>query len=108
MSDVSSGAPGLNSKRFADCLHTPFLLEEPTKGGVRLELVAVTEAKYSPQVENFSLLFYGPLQPVLPQCIYRLNHDALGSMEIFLVPLGPDAESMQYEAVFNRIRPESQ
>jgi hypothetical protein len=37
---------------------------------------------------------------VLPQQIRRVEHPSLGSMEIFLVPIGPDASGMQYEAVF--------
>jgi hypothetical protein len=97
---------GLNSKSFADCLHTPFLAESPANQTLALELVQVHEANYSPRLENFSLLFRGPMAPVLPQRIYRLDHNSLGRLEIFLVPLGPDGEGMQYEAVFNRLRSE--
>ena len=31
----------------------------------------------------------GPLEPVLPQAIYGLDHDALGHLDLFLVPIGP-------------------
>lgn len=48
----------------------------------------------------FSLLFHGPRETVLPQRIYRVEHDELGPIEIFLVPLGPDQRGMRYEAVF--------
>jgi hypothetical protein len=48
----------------------------------------------------FSILFRGPMRPVLPQRIYRLEHEAMGSFELFLVPIGPDGEGMRYEAVF--------
>jgi hypothetical protein len=50
--------------------------------------------------EAYSLLFYGPLQPVLPQRIYPISHAEVGELEIFLVPIGPQAEGMGYEAVF--------
>jgi hypothetical protein len=44
----------------------------------------------------FSLVFQGgPGQP-LPQAIYRVEHEALGAIEIFLVPIAAD----RYEAVF--------
>jgi hypothetical protein len=46
------------------------------------------------------LLFRGPRTPVLPQRIYRLEHAVMGPLEIFLVPIGPDAEGMRYQAVF--------
>jgi hypothetical protein len=50
--------------------------------------------------EAFSLLFCGPLQPVLPQRIYQVAHAGIGSQDIFLVPIGPQAGGMGYEAVF--------
>lgn len=48
----------------------------------------------------FTLTFVGPMQPVLPQRIYRLEHPDIGAFELFLVPVGPGAQGMQYEAVF--------
>lgn len=51
--------------------------------------------------EPFSLLFRGPAEPVLPQRIYRLDNDELGTLEIFLVPVASDDEATEYEAVFN-------
>lgn len=48
----------------------------------------------------FSLVFTGPLQPVLAQATVPLEHADLGSIHLFLVPLGPEADHMRYEAVF--------
>jgi hypothetical protein len=48
----------------------------------------------------FSLLFRGPREIVLPQRIYPLSHTILGTFGLFLVPIGPDAEGMRYEAIF--------
>jgi hypothetical protein len=50
--------------------------------------------------EPFAIVFRGPYEPVLPQRIYRIEHDELGPLEIFLVPIGPDVLGMRYEAVF--------
>jgi len=60
-------------------------LELPTKGGAR---------------EQFSLLFNGPAEPLLPQAIYTLENAELGTIEIFLVPVAADGEGVDYEAVF--------
>jgi hypothetical protein len=38
--------------------------------------------------------------PVLPQGIQRLSHAELGELDLFLVPIGPDAQGMRYEAAF--------
>lgn len=51
--------------------------------------------------EPFALLFHGPLEPVLPQAIYRFEHPALGPLDIFIVPVGPDDSRMRYEAIFS-------
>jgi hypothetical protein len=48
----------------------------------------------------FSLIFTGPMEPCLSQQMYRLHNEQTGTLEIFLVPLGPQGEHMRYEAVF--------
>lgn len=50
--------------------------------------------------EAYSLLFCGSMQPIFPQGIYRITHAVLGELELFLVPIGPQADGMGYEAVF--------
>ena len=37
----------------------------------------------------------------MPQLIYSLEHATLGTLEVFLVPVGPDAVGMRYDAVFS-------
>ena len=56
--------------------------------------------------EQFSLVFRGPHEPALTQRIYTLNHDALGSIELFLVPIGAPKDGRLYEAYFNLTSPE--
>lgn len=48
----------------------------------------------------FSVVFLGPAAPVWPQHIYRVEHDVMGTLDLFLVPLGPRDGGMMYEAVF--------
>jgi hypothetical protein len=48
----------------------------------------------------FSLLFVSPAGPFLPQAIYGLAHPEMGTLELFLVPLGPMHGGNAYEAVF--------
>ena len=57
---------------------------------------------HAPRTEPFSLVFVGPPEPGLRQGIYQLRHDALGDVELFLVPIGYDVDGgRRYEAVFN-------
>ena len=48
----------------------------------------------------FSLVFRGPRDVSLEQRIHRLEHAELGVLELFLVPIGPDALGLRYEAIF--------
>ena len=98
----------LSAAAFAAHIATVFRLQT---GGepLPLELVEVQKASYaddpaavSPHArrEPFSLLFRGPRSPYARQGIHHLEHDGLGGLDLFLVPLGPDAHGMRYEAIF--------
>jgi hypothetical protein len=97
----------LHHQDFAACLHTRFqVLDEyagPGEAPCELELIEVSEERRTRRQEMFSILLYGPVQRFLPQRTYRLKHDGLGEQDIFLVPVGRDAERFHYQAVFNRL-----
>lgn len=48
----------------------------------------------------FALVFVGGRDAAFPQRMYPVEHDGVGRFDLFLVPIGPDAEGMRYEAVF--------
>ena len=61
------------------------------------ELIEIAEIPREPGGRApFSLVFQGGPNPPLPQRIYRVEHERLGAIEIFLVPIASD----RYEAVF--------
>ncbi|MBZ5507918.1 MAG: hypothetical protein LAO78_20850 [Acidobacteriia bacterium] len=99
----------LNAQVFSEQLHTQFkvkpgsaepLILEP----MTLELIEVKHGDTSPQIELFLLHFRGPSAPRLPQSIHRLEHDKLGSFEIFLTAIGAEPQGILYESVFHRFR----
>ncbi|MCF8477810.1 MAG: hypothetical protein K9G60_12345 [Pseudolabrys sp.] len=49
----------------------------------------------------FSLTFLAKDPRVLPQRLYRLEHNGLGEIELFLVPVGKDTNGVSYQATFN-------
>ena len=57
---------------------------------IQLELVEVTEKKVTGVQEMFSLLFCGAKDKLLSQGTYDLTHEMLGSVTLFLVPVGLD------------------
>jgi len=94
----------LQASSFEEHLGTKFRISLGEGGVLELELVQVAlyERHPGPRQQPFSLLFRAPAgRGNLPQAIYRLEHDLMGPLEIFLVPIGPDAQGMRYEAVFN-------
>ena len=49
----------------------------------------------------FSLIFKSSIQHVLPQNTYRVRDPNRGEVDMFLVPLGRDAQGVTYQAVYN-------
>jgi hypothetical protein len=84
---------------FIPRLGETFTLSTPA-GVLNLVLAEVEDVGQGQARRAFSLRFVGPGQPILPQAIYRFDNPALGSLDIFLVPLGPKDGGIQYEAVF--------
>lgn len=92
----------LNAGIFREHLHTRF--KAAAADSVELELVEVQEHPGSPKLECYSLLFHGPNSLRLPQGTHRLQHAALGELELFLTPVAGDQSGFTYESVFNRFR----
>ncbi|MBS0206160.1 MAG: hypothetical protein JSS49_24970 [Planctomycetes bacterium] len=71
-----------------------------------VEDLSVEDDLRDPNIRSqpFSLIFHGPMSPLAQQGVYDLTHAALGSLSLFLVPLGPGRKTpqfMQYQAIFN-------
>lgn len=91
----------LTAQRFAPLQGDRFRVVPGDSPDFELELADVVDAVHEgARRRQFSLLFRGGPDPPLVQRIYRLEHDQLGALDIFLVPLGPDAVGQRYEAVF--------
>lgn len=70
-------------------------------GGLDLRLANVRRAGQSGREGGaFALLFVAPPGPWLPQAIYPIANAELGTLEIFVVPIGPAEGGNGYEAVF--------
>jgi hypothetical protein len=92
-------APGKDV--FAGLVDSTFRLH--TDGGeLDIRLVEVEEGRESPAYEQFSLIFRAPPDAPAEQASYRVEHDATGAFELFLVPVAGDTSGIEYQAVFNR------
>jgi hypothetical protein len=96
----------LTEAEFSKHVNTKFRVtsEEP----VELELVEVksylSKAHEETGMERFSAFFHGPASRYLKQQTYSLEHEQMGAIELFLVPVSQDQNWLRYEAVFNYYR----
>jgi hypothetical protein len=91
---------------FAGWIGTEFRAGDDGGGAIALELVeakALTPRPGAPRPEPFSLIFRGPPDRPLDQRIRHLEHDGLGRLDLFLVPIGPESDGRgpYYQAIFN-------
>jgi hypothetical protein len=92
----------LNASTFREHLNTHFKVAGADS--VELELLEVQEHPSGPGLECYSLLFQGPISLRIPQGTHRLQHPALGELEIFLTAVAGNQSGFTYESVFNRFR----
>lgn len=96
----------LTEANFTKQLNTVFQVKAPRP--VELKLVEVKSYVSSPNdpkgMERFSLFFNGPGDLHLPQRTYALEHQQLGSLDIFLVTVAQNELGFVYEAVFNNFK----
>jgi hypothetical protein len=97
----------VTAETFTPHVGSTFTVEPDASTRLPIELVSVSALGGAATGANakrrtpFSLVFRGARTPVLPQQIYRLVHESLGVLDMFLVPIGPDQVGMQYEAIFS-------
>jgi hypothetical protein len=93
---------------FSKHLNTAFLVKNNVPKPVELKLIEVkgyeASAKDQGGMERFSLYFKGPSEFHLPQSTYEMEHEQLGSLDIFIATISQDEQGFTYEAVFNFFR----
>ena len=96
----------LNAKVLSEHLHSKFKvhLDSDGKHMLELEIDEVIEPSAPPSLEQFFLILKGPRSPRLNQCTHRMEHEKLGTFDLFITAIAGDDHSITYEAVFNRLR----
>jgi hypothetical protein len=79
---------------------------DQTYGPVDLELTDVKDHS-NEAIDAFSILFRGPKDKEFGQASYRLKHETLGEVDLFLVPIlnpQPSDDRICYQAVISRLK----
>jgi hypothetical protein len=97
----------ISADDFTPALGGSFTLSAAEDVSLELELLAAeTYPAGAPARDDsgrrtpFRVRFRGPAEPLLEQRIYRVEHDSVGALDVFLVPLGVGEEGALYEAIF--------
>jgi hypothetical protein len=92
---------------FRGAVGTSFAVDAGGAGRLELKLLEARMIEPgAPAVDEsgrrspFALDLRGPVDPILPQSIYRLEHAELEALEIFIVPVGRTEAGTDYEAIF--------
>ena len=93
----------VTKEAFAAALYTEFTMNLEASETMPLKLVQYQVPLLNAVQECFSLLFQAPLHAPSEQSLRTLQHETLGELEIFLVPVKKTEEGLFYEAVFNRL-----
>ena len=94
----------LTREDFAKHLNQSFTLRHDA-GDLALELIEAAPIETTAKLAEgrraqFSLVFRGPKERPFGQMTYQIEHEVMGSLDLFMVPLGPDDQGMLYEVVF--------
>jgi hypothetical protein len=89
--------------RFIPYIGEKFDVSSLRQGSLQIELVeakALPGHAGEPHEDSFSLVFRAPNGCGLAQGSVALNHEKVGWVVLFLVPIGKDEDGRYFEAVF--------
>lgn len=93
----------LTHSTFTDLKGTKFKLYDGQDEPSEIELISVGEFVETNRQEMFGILFSIPEWRQPTQGLYKLEHEKIGTFELFLVPVTSD-EGIAYEAIFNNLK----
>ena len=102
MSEIAVQLPSRHE--FSAVIDSIFKASTDESGFFEICLVNVDAIVSTDFHENFTLLFKAPVDAPQQQGVYRLEHNAIGAMDLFLVPVKKDDSGLYYEAVFNQLK----
>jgi hypothetical protein len=93
----------LKKSSFDSYLNSKYEIHTESVGVVEVELIEISDHSRE-GMENFSLIFKGPLEKPFEQRIHKIKHPEMGELDLFLVPITyGKRDAMYYQAVFSRI-----
>jgi hypothetical protein len=97
---------------FSRYLNTQFRVYTSPLTAVSFELIKVKRWERSPdeksahntKLDCFSVVFRGPRNVALESGTYKVEHDQMGTFELFISPVDERKKQRRYQAVFNHLQ----
>jgi hypothetical protein len=86
---------------FSNQLNTKFRVYFDAEQPTEVELTEVSDVREKPGYTAFSIIFLVPTEIGVRQGLFKTEHDSLGAMELFYVPVGQSEKGLNFESVFN-------
>ncbi len=94
----------LKKQSFDPHLNTTFKVLTEAHGLLETQLVEIKDHS-NDDMETFTLLFKVPKEKFFDQKTYKIEHEKMGDIELFLTPVvSKDQDALYYESVFNRLK----
>lgn len=90
-------------EQFTEQLNSVFRADLGEGRSMDLLLFKLDSGVSTPIQEAYSLMFRAPVDAPPAQNVYTLEHEKLGKMDLFLVPVKKKEDGLYYEAVFNHL-----
>src|SRR3989442_3111007 len=102
---INNALSNYTKATFVSYINSVFLFRAVgVRRDIEVTLMQVSDMTAAPGGECFSLLFRGGGESELRQNTYTVEHPALGTFKLFLVPVGTDDNGAQgYLATINRL-----
>ena len=96
----------LTSTDFSPHVNDKFRIHIEGSDSLEAELLDVKDLEGAAKAKEdqrmpFSIIFQCSHDQPLPQAIYKIEHEKIGALELFLVPIGQDEKGVRYEALFS-------
>lgn len=91
----------LTKQQYEEQLDTVFTVVWDSVEPMELRLVNVRGVISTPRNEQFAIEFKSEDKRFLNQGIQLMKHPVFGELELFITPIGSEADGVVYEAAFN-------
>jgi hypothetical protein len=89
---------------FDPYLNEKFEIHSESGDKLEVELVEVSDHS-NEHIDGFSVIFRGPLENVFHQDTYKVTHNKMGEISLFLGPIiYGKTDATYYESVFSRLK----